>query len=150
MAVIVVMAVTVIMAVIVAMAVAVVMAVIVAVVMCVVIVAVLVMCMAVVMVAVTVVVVTVIVAAGAVVVGHLLRAEGAAHRSGRATLAAHQLGRRGGGRHVQHVGPDLGRDMVAAELPGEAHEPGGILRANLQQILGSRPHDDQPAVFQLE
>jgi hypothetical protein len=99
---------------------------------------------------VTVMIVAVVVAAGAVVMGGLLRAEGAADRRRGAALAAHQLGGGGGSRDVQHVRADLGLDVVAAELPGEAQEPGGVLRAHLQKVLFGGAHDDEAAVVEAQ
>ena len=92
----------------------------------------------------------VVVAAGAVVVRHLLGAERAADGGGGAALAADQLGggRRGG--NVEHVGTDLGRDMVAAELPREAQEACRVLRPDFQKIFRTGPDDDEPAILQTQ
>lgn len=89
-----------------------------------------------------------IVSAGAVIVGLPLRAEGARDRGGGAALAPDQLGigRRVG--HVEDVRPDLGRHVVAAELPGEAREAGRVLGPDLQQGFGRGAHGHEPSVLQ--
>lgn len=51
---------------------------------------------------------------------------------------------------MEHVGADLSLDMVAAELPRQAHEPGGIFRPDFEQRLGPGAHHDQPAVLQAQ
>ena len=73
-----------------------------------------------------VMVVAMVVPAGAVVVRGALRPEGARDRARGAALPAHQLGIGRGGRDVEHVGGDLGGDVVAAELPGQARQPGRV------------------------
>jgi hypothetical protein len=93
-------------------------------------------------------IVRVIVAAGAMVVGGLLGAEGPRHRLGGAARAAHQFRR--ARRHVEHLGADLGRDVAAAELPGEAQEPGRAARAHFQQRLLGGAHADKPPVLQAQ
>lgn len=82
----------------------------------------------------------------AVVVGGALGFEWAAHRIRAAALAAHQFG--GLGRHVEHVGGDLGGDVAAAELPGEAQEPGRVLGPHLQERLGGGPDQNQAPVLE--
>lgn len=93
-------------------------------------------------------IVRMIVAAGAVVVGGLLGAEGPRHRLGGAAGAAHQLRR--ARRHVEHLGADLGRDVAAAELPGEAQEPGRAARAHFEERLLGGAHADEPPVLQAQ
>jgi hypothetical protein len=97
-----------------------------------------------------VMVMTVIVAAGAVIVGRAFGTEGAGDRARVAALAAHQLGRRRRCRDVEHVGGDLGGHVAAAELPGQAHQPGGVFRAHLEEILRGGAHRDQPAVVEAQ
>jgi len=97
-----------------------------------------------------VMVMTVIVAAGAVIVGRAFGTEGAGDRARVAALAAHQLGRRRRCRDVEHVGGDLGWHVAAAELPGQAHQPGGVLGAHLEKILRGGAHRDQPAVVEAQ
>ncbi len=101
------------------------------------------------------VVIVVIMAAAAVVavmvVMHLgLRLERALDGSHGAALSAHQLNDGGDVDDVERVGRHLGRDVVAAEMPGEAHQPQRILGANLQQALRRSLDPHQPAVFQLQ
>ena len=97
-----------------------------------------------------VVVVRMVVAAGAVIVGHTLGAEGAIDRGRRAALAADELCRGGRRRDVENFGADLGRDVVAAELPGEAHQAGWILGANLEQRLRGGLHRDEATVVEAQ
>lgn len=87
-----------------------------------------------------------VVAALAVVVGRALGVEGAGHRARRAALAAHQFG--GPGRHVEHLRGDLGGDVAAAELPGEAQEPGRVLGPHLQQRLGGGPDQNHTPILE--
>lgn len=95
-------------------------------------------------------IVPVIVPAGAVIVGGVLGPEGAGNRGRDAALPADQLGRGGCRRHVEHVRADLGIHVAAAELPGQAQQAGRILGAHLQEILGGRPHRDEPAVVEAQ
>ncbi len=92
----------------------------------------------------------VIVAAGAVIMGRALGAERPRDRAGQATLAPHQLGRGGGRRDVERVRGDLGGHVAAAELPGEAHQPDGILGAHLEQVLRGGPHRNEAAVVEAQ
>ena len=96
------------------------------------------------------VVVPVIVSAGAVIVGGLLGPEGAGDGGRDAALPPHQLGRGGCRRHVEHVRADLGVHVAAAELPGQAQQAGRILGAHLQEVLGGRPHRDEPTVVEAQ
>lgn len=97
-----------------------------------------------------VMVMPVIVTAGAVVVRGLLRAEGAGHRGRDAALTAHQFGIRWRGGDVESVGADLRVDMVASELPCEAHQPGGILGAHFEERFGRRLHHDEAPIVQAQ
>lgn len=92
----------------------------------------------------------VIVPAGAVIVGGELGPEGAGDRGRDAALPAHQLGRGGSRRHVEHVGADLGIHVAAAELPSEAQQADRILGAHLQEVLGGGPHRDEAAVIEAQ
>lgn len=94
------------------------------------------------------VVVVMVVAALTVVVGRLLRLEGALHRRGGAAGAAHQLGRAGG--YVERVRADLGGNVLAAELPGEAQQPGRAAGADLEKRLLRRAHPDEAPILELE
>jgi hypothetical protein len=95
-----------------------------------------------------VVVAMVLVAALAVVVGSLLRLEGPVHRAGRAARAADQFG--GAGRDVENVRADLGGNVLAAELPGEAQQTGGIAGADFEQRLLGGAHADETPVVELQ
>jgi hypothetical protein len=97
-----------------------------------------------------VVVIAVIVPAGAVIVGRALGAERPRDRARQAPLAPHQLGRGGGRRDVECVRGDLGGHVAAAELPGEPHQPGGILGAYLEQVLRGGPHRHEAAVVEAQ
>lgn len=90
----------------------------------------------------------VIVTALAVIVSLALGLEGAGDGACRAALAAHELG--GGGRDIQHFGGDLGRDVAAAELPGEAQEAGRIGGTHLQQGFGGRLHENEAAILEAQ
>ena len=91
-----------------------------------------------------------IMAAGAVVVGGALGLEGAGDRPRGTALAADQFRNGGLGRYVERIGPDLGRDVIAAELPGEAQETGRVLGLHLQQLLDSGLHGDEATVFEAQ
>ena len=97
-----------------------------------------------------VMVMAVIVTTGAVIVGRALGSERPRDRAGEATLAPHQLSRGGGRRDVERVSGDLGGHVAAAELPGEAHQPGRILGAHLEQILRGGPHRNEAAVVEAQ
>lgn len=102
------------------------------------------------MVVVPMVVVAVIMPAGAVIMGCPLGPEGARDRVRNAALAPHQFGRGGGRRDVEHVRGDLGGHVVAAELPGEAHQPGRVLGPHRVQVLRGGPHRDEPAIVEAQ
>ena len=91
---------------------------------------------------------SVIVAALAVVVGLALGLEGAGDGARRAALAAHEFG--GGSRDVQHLRGDLGRDVAAAELPGEAQEAGRIGGAHLKQGFGGCLDENEAAILEAQ
>ncbi len=97
---------------------------------------------------VVVMVAMVIVAALAVVVGSLFRLEGPVQRAGHAARAADQFG--GPGRDVENVRADLGGNMLAAELPGEAQQTGGIAGADFEQRLIGGAHADEAPVVELQ
>lgn len=94
------------------------------------------------------VVMAVIVAAGAVVVRLLLRPEGALDRGGGAARAAHQFG--SAVRDIEHIRTDFGRHVVAAELPGEAHQPGDVLGAHFEERLLGCLHSDETTIIEAE
>jgi len=82
------------------------------------------------------------------VMGALLGPEGALHRGRRAALPASQLGQRRGVRHVDRIAGDFGEAVLAAEMPGEAHEAQRIFGPDLQKALGRRPHLDEPPILE--
>jgi hypothetical protein len=82
------------------------------------------------------------------VMGAALGPEGAFHRGGDAALSAHQLGHGRIVLHVDGVVRDLDEAMLAAEMPGEAHEAQGVLGPHLQQALGSGLHLDEPPILE--
>jgi hypothetical protein len=93
-------------------------------------------------------VIVVIVAALAVVVGRALGLEGTGHRAGGAALAADEFG--GAAGHVEHVGGDLGGHVAAAELPGEAEQPGRVLGADLEERFPGGADRDEATVLQAQ
>ena len=96
------------------------------------------------------VVVVMIVAALTVVVSHALRPEGTRDRRGRAALTTDQFCHRRILGDIEHVGSDLGRDVVAAELPGEAQEPGRVLRPDFEKRFGGGTHRDEAAIVEAQ
>ena len=71
------------------------------------------------------------------------------HRHG-AALPTHQFAERRIVRDVKGVGRHLGRDVMAAEMPGETHQPQRVLGADFQQAFRRRLDLDQRAVFELQ
>lgn len=107
------------------------------------------------MVMIVVAVVVMVVAAAAIVammvVMHLrLRLERTLDRRHGTALPAHQLGDGGHIDDVERVGRHFRRDVVAAEMPGETHQPQRVLGANLQQALQRSLDLDQAAILQLQ
>lgn len=94
--------------------------------------------------------VVMIVAALAVVVRRALRLEGAGDRRRGTALATGQFRHRRILRDVEHVRPDLGRHVVAAELPGEAQEPGRVLRPDFEERFGGGSHRDEATVVEAQ
>ena len=92
--------------------------------------------------------VMVVVTALAMVVGCLFRLEGPVHWVGRAARAADQFG--GPGRDVENIRTDLGGNVLPAELPGEAQQPGRAAGADLEQRLLRRAHPDEAPILELE
>jgi hypothetical protein len=80
--------------------------------------------------------------------GAALRLERALHRRRDAALSAHQLGQSGGVLHVECIARDLGKAMLAAEMPGEAHEAQGIFGPDLEQPFGRSLHLHEPPVLE--
>jgi hypothetical protein len=86
-----------------------------------------------------------------IVIAHMgaaLRPEGALHRGHGAALAARQLSQRRIILDVESIIRHLGETVIAAQMPGEAHEAQGILRLHLQQGLGRRPHLDKLPILE--
>ena len=95
-----------------------------------------------------IVVVMVVMAALAVVVGRLLRLERAVHRTRRTAGAADQFG--GAGRYVENLRANLGGNVLAAELPGEAQQTGRIAGADFQQRFLGGAHADEASILELQ
>lgn len=90
-------------------------------------------------------------AVAVMVVMHLgLRLERALHRRHGAALPAHQLGDRRIVGNIERISGHLGRNVVAAEVPGEAHQPQRVLGADFQQAFGCGLHLHEPAIVQLQ
>lgn len=85
-----------------------------------------------------------------VVMDFRLRLERTLDHRHRTALPAHQFTERRIVRNVEGVSRHLGRDMMAAEMPGEAHQPQRVLGADLQQAFRRGLDLDQRAVFQLQ
>ena len=51
---------------------------------------------------------------------------------------------------AQPVAEELGRQVPVAQMPGNADEIGRAGGSDLQEALGNRLHQDQPAILQLE
>lgn len=101
------------------------------------------------------VVVMMVVAAAAVVamsvVVHLrLRLERTLDRRHRTALPAHQLGQRRIVRHIESVGRHLGRNVMAAEMPGETRQPQRVLGTHLQKAFRHGLDLHEAAVLQLQ
>lgn len=110
------------------------------------------MAMSVIMAMVMIVPVMVVAAAAvvAMVMDFRLRLERTLDRRHRAALPAHELGDGRDVDDVERVGRHLGRDVVAAEMPGEAHQPQLVLGLDLQQALGCGLDLHEPAILQLQ
>lgn len=85
-----------------------------------------------------------------VVMHFRLRLERTLDHRHRTALPAHQLAERGVVRDVESLSRHLGRDVMAAEMPGEAHQPQRVLGADFQQAFRRGLDLDQRAVFQLQ
>lgn len=68
----------------------------------------------------------------------------------RAALAANQFGQRGILLDIDRIGGDLGRDMAAAQVPGEARQPQRVLGGDRDQLLRRRPDQDKRTVLELD
>lgn len=68
----------------------------------------------------------------------------------RTALPTHHLGEDMVVLDVERVGRDLGRGVAVADMPGDAHQPQRVVGADLQQALGRRPDQDEPAILQLD
>ncbi len=85
-----------------------------------------------------------------VVIGAALGLERPVHGIHRATLPAHHLRQDMVVLDVDRVGGDFGRGMTVADVPGDAHQPQRVLRANLEQALRRGLDQHEPAIFQLD
>ena len=68
-------------------------------------------------------------------VGAALRPEGALHRGHGAALPAREFRQRRAVLDVEGIARDFSEAVVAAEVPGKAHEAQGVLGLDLQQRL---------------
>lgn len=68
----------------------------------------------------------------------------------RAALAANQFGQRGILLDIDRIGGDLGRDMAAAQVPGETRQPQRVLGGDRDQLLRRRPDQDERTVLELD
>lgn len=85
-----------------------------------------------------------------VVMHRRLGLEGTLDLGHRTALPAHQLGQRRIAGNIERVGGHFGRDVMAAEMPGEAHQAQRVLGADLQQALRCRLDLDEAAVVELQ
>jgi len=85
-----------------------------------------------------------------VVMHRRLRLEGALDLGHRAALPAHQLGQGRIAGNIERVGGHFGRDVMAAEMPGEAHQPQRVLGPDLQQAFRRGLDLDQAAILELQ
>jgi len=101
--------------------------------------------------AVTMVVVAAAAIVAMVVMMHLrLRLERALDRRHGTALPAHELSDGGDVDDVERIGRHLGRNMVAAEMPGEAHQPQRVLGANFQQVLQGSLDLNEAAILEFQ
>lgn len=82
------------------------------------------------------------------VMGALLRPEGALHRGRDAALSAGELGQGRRVFHIEGLGRDLRKAMLAAEMPGETHEAQGILGPHFEEVLGGGLHLHEAPVLE--
>lgn len=98
------------------------------------------------------VIVTMMMVAMAVIVvavmSALLGPEGALDRRRHASLAAGEFRQGGVVRDIEGIRRDLGEAMLAAQMPGEAHEAQGILGPDFEQGLHRRPHLHEASILQ--
>lgn len=85
-----------------------------------------------------------------VMVGLLLRLERALDIRHRTALAANQLGQSGMTGDIERVGRHFRRDMMAAEMPGEAHQPQRVLGTDFQKAFRSGLDLHEAAILQLQ
>jgi len=85
-----------------------------------------------------------------VMVDLLLRLERAFDLHHRATLPAHQLGQVGMAGNIERVDRHFRRNVMAAEMPGEAHQPQRVLGADFQQAFRSGLDLHEAAILQLQ
>jgi hypothetical protein len=82
--------------------------------------------------------------------GAALRPERALHGGHGAALPARQLGKSRIVLDIESIVRDLGEAVVAAEMPGEAHEAKRIFRLHLQQFFGLRLHLNEASILQAQ
>ena len=85
-----------------------------------------------------------------VVMDFRLRLERALDHRHRAALPAHQFAKGCIVRDVESLSRHLGRDMMAAEMPGETNQTQRVLGADFQQAFRRGLDLDEAAVFELQ
>lgn len=85
-----------------------------------------------------------------VMVDLLLRLERALDIRHRTALAANQLGQSGMTGDIERVGRHFRRDMMAAEMPGEAHQPQRVLGTDFKKAFRSGLDLHEAAILQLQ
>jgi hypothetical protein len=89
-----------------------------------------------------------VVVAAVGLVGAALGAERAPDRRRRAALAAGHLGEHVVVLDPDRVGPDLGRRVPVADVPGDPHQPQRVLGPDLEERLGRGPDRDEAPVLE--
>ncbi|BCB20547.1 hypothetical protein OCUBac02_34410 [Bosea sp. ANAM02] len=79
-----------------------------------------------------------------------LRLERSLDHRHRTALPAYQFAERRIVGDIEGIGRHFGRDVMAAEMPGEAYEPQRVLGADFQQAFRRGLDPNQRAVFQLQ
>jgi hypothetical protein len=82
--------------------------------------------------------------------GAALRLEGTLHGRHRAALPAREFGEDGIVLDVESITRDLGKAVVAAEVPGETDEAKRVFRLHFQKALGQGFHLHETAILQAQ
>lgn len=85
-----------------------------------------------------------------VVISAALGLEGTAHHGHRTALAAHHFRQHMVVLDIDRVRGDLGRGMAIADMPGDAHQPQRVLRADFEQALRRGLDPDQTSILELD